>query len=149
MSCMLDDRAQIGMLIKQISFQLRTLADQDLKASDLTWSQAHLLRHLVRNGGSMSQKEIEKEMEITHPTVVGLVKRLEAKGFVESSTSKEDHRVKIVCVTDKSLQHETFMHERFHEKERMMTRGMSDEEIQRLVEFLHVIHNNLEINKEG
>lgn len=149
MSCMLDDRAQIGMLIKQISFQLRTLADQDLKASDLTWSQAHLLRHLVRNGGSMSQKEIEKEMEITHPTVVGLVKRLEAKGFVESSTSKEDHRVKIVCVTNKSLQHETFMHERFHEKERMMTRGMSDEEIQRLVEFLHVIHNNLEINKEG
>lgn len=146
---MLDDRAQIGMLIKQISFQLRTLADQDLKASDLTWSQAHLLRHLVRNGGSMSQKEIEKEMEITHPTVVGLVKRLEAKGFVESSTSKEDHRVKIVCVTNKSLQHETFMHERFHEKERMMTRGMSDEEIQRLVEFLHVIHNNLEINKEG
>ncbi|MDO4383997.1 MAG: MarR family transcriptional regulator [Eubacteriales bacterium] len=149
MSCMLDDRAQIGMLIKQISFQLRTLADQDLKASDLTWSQAHLLRHLVRNGGSMSQKEIEKEMEITHPTVVGLVKRLEAKGFVESSTSKEDHRVKIVCVTNKSLQHETFMHERFHEKERMMTQGMSDEEIQRLVEFLHVIHNNLEINKEG
>ena len=149
MNCKLSDRAQIGMLIKQISFQLRTLADQDLKESDLTWSQAHLLRHLVRNGGSMSQKEIEKEMEITHPTVVGLVKRMEAKGFVESSTCKEDHRVKIVRVTNKALQQETFMHERFHEKEKLMTRGMTDGEVEQLVEFLHVIHNNLEINKEG
>lgn len=149
MNCKFSDREHIGMLIKLISFQLRTLADQDLKESDLTWSQAHLLRHLVRNGGKMSQKEIEKEMEITHPTVIGLVKRLEAKGFVESSISKEDHRVKIVYVTDKALQHETFMHERFHEKERLMTHGMSDEEIRQLIDFLHVIHNNLETNKEG
>lgn len=149
MNCKFSEREHIGMLIKLISFQLRTLADQDLKESDLTWSQAHLLRNLVRNDGSMSQKEIEKEMEITHPTVVGLVKRLEAKGFVESSTSRTDHRVKIVRVTDKALQHETFMHERFREKERMMTQGMSDAEIGQLIEFLHVIHNNLETNKEG
>lgn len=149
MCCKLSDREHIGVLVKQISFQLRTLADQDLKASDLTWSQAHLLRHLVRNGGSMSQKEIEKEMEITHPTVIGLVKRLESKGFVESSTSEEDHRVKIVCITDKALHHEAFMHERFHEKEKLMTQGMTDAEIKQLIDLLHVIHNNLENNKEG
>ena len=70
------NRNEIGMLIKQISFQMRTHADMDLRKCDLTWSQAHLLRHLAKTEGQMSQKQIEKELEISHPTVVGLVQRL-------------------------------------------------------------------------
>ena len=57
------NRNEIGMLIKQISFQLRTHADMDLRKCDLTWSQAHLLRHLAKTEGQMSQKQIEKELE--------------------------------------------------------------------------------------
>lgn len=61
------NRNEIGMLIKQISFQMRTHADMDLRKCDLTWSQAHLLRHLAKTEGQMSQKQIEKELEISHP----------------------------------------------------------------------------------
>ena len=143
------NRNEIGMLIKQISFQMRTHADTDLRKCDLTWSQAHLLRHLTRAGGEMSQKQIEKEMEISHPTVVGLVQRLETKGFVESFTDEKDRRVKKVRLTEQAREHQHFMEERFREKEKLMTRGMSEEEVKELIRLLRELHANLEESKEG
>ena len=125
------NRNEIGMLIKQISFQMRTHADMDMRKCDLTWSQAHLLRHLAKAGGQMSQKQIEKELEISHPTVVGLVQRLEAKGFVESFTDETDRRIKMVRIssfTSSSL--------------------MSEEEVKELIRLLRKLHANLENGKE-
>lgn len=142
------NRNEIGMLIKQISFQLRTHADMDLRKCDLTWSQAHLLRHLAKEEGQMSQKQIEKKLEISHPTVVGLVQRLEAKGFVESFTDEKDRRIKMVRLTERAREHQHFMEERFREKEKIMTRGMSEEEVQELIRLLRKLHANLEIGKE-
>lgn len=138
------NRNEIGMLIKQISFQLRTHADMDLRKCNLTWSQAHLLRHLAKTEGQMSQKQIEKELEISHPTVVGLVKRLETKGFVESFSDKKDRRIKMVRLTERALEHRHFMEERFREKEKIMTRGMSEKEVQELIRLLRKLHANLE-----
>lgn len=143
------NRNEIGMLIKQISFQMRTHADTDLRKCDLTWSQAHLLRHLTRAGGEMSQKQIEKEMETSHPTVVGLVQRLETKGFVESFTDEKDRRVKKVRLTERAYDHQHFMNARFREKEKLMTRGMSEEEVKELIRLLRKLHANLEDSKEG
>lgn len=143
------NRNEIGMLIKQISFQMRTHADTDLRECDLTWSQAHLLRHLAKAGGQMSQKQIEKELEISHPTVVGLVKRLETKGFVESFSDEKDRRVKMVRLTERAREHQHFMEERFREKEKLMTRGMSEEEVKELIRLLRELHANLEESKEG
>lgn len=143
------NRNEIGMLIKQISFQMRTHADMDLRECDLTWSQAHLLRHLTRAGGEMSQKQIEKELEISHPTVVGLVQRLETKGFVESFTDEKDRRIKMVRLTEQAREHQHFMEERFREKEKLMTRGMSEEEVKELIRLLRELHANLEESKEG
>ena len=142
------NRNEIGMLIKQISFQMRTHADMDLRKGDLTWSQAHLLRHLAKEGGQMSQKQIEKELEISHPTVVGLVKRLETKGFVESFSDEKDRRVKMVRLTERALDHQHFMEERFREKEKLMTEGMSEEDVKALIRLLKVLHANLEICME-
>ncbi|MBN2934890.1 MarR family winged helix-turn-helix transcriptional regulator [Mogibacterium sp.] len=143
------NRNEIGMLIKQISFQMRTHADTDLRECDLTWSQAHLLRHLAKAGGQMSQKQIEKELEISHPTVVGLVQRLETKGFVESFTDEKDRRIKMVRLTEQAREHQHFMEERFREKEKLMTRGMSEEEVKELIRLLRELHANLEESKEG
>ena len=143
------NRNEIGMLIKQISFQMRTHADMDLRKCDLTWSQAHLLRHLAKEEGQMSQKQIEKELEISHPTVVGLVQRLETKGFVESFSDEKDRRVKMVRLTERALEHWHFMEERFREKEKIMTGGMSEEEVQELIRLLRKLHANLGIGKEG
>lgn len=143
------NRNEIGMLIKQISFQMRTHADTDLRKCDLTWSQGHLLRHLDKAGGQMSQKQIEKELEISHPTVVGLVQRLETKGFVESFTDEKDRRVKMVRLTERAREHQHFMEARFREKEKLMTRGMSEEEVKELIRLLRELHANLEESKEG
>ena len=96
----------------------------------------------------MSQKQIGKELEISHPTVVGLVQRLETKGFVESFTDEKDRRIKMVRLTERAYEHQHFMETRFREKEKLMTRGMSEEEVQELIRLLRKLHANLEIGKE-
>lgn len=142
------NRNELGMLIKLISFQMRIHADMAMRKCDLTWSQAHLLRHLTEAGGQMSQKQIEKKLEISHPTVVGLVQRLESKGFVESFTDEKDRRIKMVQLTERAYEHQQFMEEQFREKEKLMTREMSEDEVQELIRLLRKLHANLEIGKE-
>ena len=62
---------------------MKALGDNDLKTQDLTFSQAQVLVVIERNGGTIAQKEIEKILDVSHPTIVGLVNRLHEKGFVE------------------------------------------------------------------
>ena len=137
------ERMEIGGLIKRISIQLRALADFDMKAYDLTWSQVHVLHHLSKHDGTMTQKELEKELGIAHPTMVGLIKRLESKGFIEAGTSETDHRMKIITATDKAHAHKQSMQENMKEKERIMTRGVTPEEEQVLRQCLQTVYQNL------
>ena len=102
--------------------------------------------YAVKTGGSL--KQIEKELEISHPTVVGLVQRLETKGFVESFTDEKDRRIKMVLLTERAYEHQHFMETRFREKEKLMTRGMSEAEVQELIRLLRKLHTNLENDKE-
>ena len=77
---------EINHLIRMISHKVRAKGDADLKERGLTFSQLQVLITLHRHGGSMSQRELEKELNISHPTVVGLVQRLEKNAYVESWT---------------------------------------------------------------
>ncbi len=143
------EHMEIGGLIKRISIQLRALADYDMKAYDLTWSQVHVLHQLSKHDGTMTQKELEKELGIAHPTMVGLIKRLESKGFIEADTSESDHRMKIITVTDKAYAQRQFMQEKMKEKEQIMTRGITAEEEKVLRSCLQIVHQNLcEYRKE-
>lgn len=137
------ENIEIGALIKRISIQLRLLADLDMKEFDLTWSQVHVLHHLGKHDGMMTQKELEKELGIAHPTMVGLVKRLESKGFIETKTSETDHRMKIVMATDRAQNHKQYMQERMNEKEQVMTHGISTEEAEILRNCLQMVYHNL------
>ncbi len=137
------DNIEIGALIKRISIQLRLLADFDMKEFDLTWSQVHVLHHLSKHDGMMTQKELEKELGIAHPTMVGLVKRLESKGFIETKTSETDHRMKIVRATDRAESHKQYMQERMNEKEQVMTQGISAEDAELLRRCLQTVYQNL------
>jgi DNA-binding MarR family transcriptional regulator len=145
----LEERLAIGALLKKITLQLRYLADSDMKEWDLTWSQSHVLHHLTRHHGEMSQKELEKELNISHPTMVGLIQRMENKDFVKTRTCDEDHRKKIVTLTAKAASHRQSMWQRMREKEQIMTKGLSEEEVESLICSLEKVYANLTEYREG
>lgn len=138
-----EERIAIGGMLKRITIQLRHLADLDMKEWDLTWSQGHVLHYLVQNNGEMTQKELEREMDISHPTMVGLIQRMEGKGFLMTRICDEDHRKKIVTITDKAMSHRNSMLEHMQEKERIMTKDLTDQDVDSLIRILGKVYQNL------
>ena len=67
----------VGYMLKKVNDRIHIQADANLKECGLTFSQMRVLMVLRKNGGQVSQKMIEEELGVAHPTVVGIVSRLE------------------------------------------------------------------------
>jgi DNA-binding MarR family transcriptional regulator len=138
----------IGYLIHQIDNRIKTNIDNHFKVHDLTFSQSQVLHLLEKNGGSMSQKQLQTEMNVSHPTMVGLVQRLESNSFVTTETDKQDRRNKIVMITEEAL---NFKNELIRSKEELheaMFSSFTEDEMDTLKEMLHKILDNISGRKE-
>jgi MarR family multiple gene transcriptional regulator MgrA len=94
----------VGYLIKQIDECLYRKANQNLKPIDLTLSQVKvliLLREREKTRQLTSHKDIEESLHVSHPTVLGLLRRLEAKGFIRTETGTADRRIRNVFLTQR------------------------------------------------
>lgn len=140
----MKEDVNIGGLIKYISDKIRQKADGNLKNHNLTLSQVRVMRFLGRKGGTCSQKEIEDFLQVAHPTVVGIVSRLEQSGFVATCVSEKDKRNKMVALTDKGRGMSDDLRRFVEQYEQRMLQGLSDEQQQTLAELLHVIAKNLQ-----
>ena len=133
----------IGYFIKNINDKLKVRADSDLKGHNLTFSQSRVLSFLSRTGGQATQKEIEDFLEVAHPTVVGIVSRMEKNGYLTSWVDPQCRRNKIVQITDKARSVSASMDATIQEQEKAMTRGLSEEEVKLLLQSLEIIYQNL------
>lgn len=133
----------IGYLIKGINDKLKVRADVDLKEFDLTLTQSRVMGFLTDNGGQATQKEIEVFLGVTHPTVVGVVSRMEQKGFVVSWLDEKDKRNKNVKLTEKANAVGAGMDRQVEAMETMLVASLSAEEVEKLKDMLWVMYNNL------
>lgn len=138
----MDDK-HVGYMLKSINDKLKANADADLKRHDLTMSQSRVLVFLNSKNGAATQKEIEDFLGVSHPTVVGLVARMEQNGFLTSSYNKGDSRSKTVSLTQRALSLGREMEETVNANEKNMLRSLSAEEIESLKKMLAVIRKNL------
>ncbi|MBR2788245.1 MAG: MarR family transcriptional regulator [Erysipelotrichaceae bacterium] len=138
----------ISRLIKHINFKVKARGDTVMKKRGLTFSQMQLLFTLERNGGSMSQKELEDKLEVTHPTVVGLVRRLEKNDYVKSVVDENDRRKKIIVVSKNAKKFKDEMNEQFHRISLKMYEKLSEKEKEELFRMLSVIDDSLCVDGE-
>ena len=94
----------IGCLLKMITDKIKIQADANLAQHDLTLTQSRVLGYLARNGGTATQKEIEGFLQVSHPTVAGVIGRMEQKGFVSCRPDPADKRSKLVCQTPRATE---------------------------------------------
>lgn len=139
----MKEKRKTGYLIKTVSDILGREANSMLKEQDLTWAQSRLIGFLTRNGGERTQKEIENFLEVSHPTVVGIVSRMEQNGFVTCRTDPTDRRNKIVSLTEKSMDAGRIMWDKLIKQDEIMFSGFTAEERDRLDEYLLRIYDNL------
>lgn len=134
----------IGYLIKNIEDKLKIKVDAELKHYNLTMVQGRVLAFLNSKGGQATQKEIEVFLDVSHPTVVGIVSRLEQNDYVTSWIDRNDKRNKIVQRTKQAEALGTDMENNIRANEQRMLASFSDNDIERLREMLLTIYNNLE-----
>lgn len=134
----------IGGMIKYISDKVRQKADNNLKDHNVTLSQVRVLNFLWRENGSCSQKQIEDFLQVSHPTVVGLVSRMEQSGYIQTSVSPDDKRNKIVTVTDSGMSLACELCRYMEDIDKRMLVGLTDEQQVQLVDMLYIVAQNFE-----
>ena len=132
----------VGYLIKSINDKLKVRADTELKKYHLTMSQSRVLVYLRSRGGQATQKEIETFLDVAHPTVVGLVSRMEQNGYV-TCWPCEDGRNKYVKLTPQAEAIDKDMQENMHANEEMLLAPLSPEERERLRDLLLTVAEHL------
>ncbi len=89
-----------GQLIKLLHDRLEKQANNTLRAQGLTMMQISVLMELQKTEQKqLSMKALERKFCVAQSTVVGIVSRLEQKGFVEAFGDAADKRVKLVHIT--------------------------------------------------
>lgn len=134
----------IGYLIKNINDKLKVKADADLGRYDLTFAQSKVFAFLHSHGGEATQKEIELFLEVSHPTVVGIVSRMEQKGYLTCRLDETNRRNKLVALTEKAETLGAEMEEHMRGNEQQLLASLSDEEVAQLRRMLEIVYKNLE-----
>ncbi len=107
-----------------------------LAQMDLTASQGHIMGYLCRQSDPPCARDIEQFFKLSHPTVSGLLTRLERKGFIEFRPDENDRRCKRIFVLPKGEEGHQRIIDIIQANEARMLEGFSDEEWQQFSAFL-------------
>lgn len=109
---------------------------------NLTAAQGHIMGYITHRETPPCARDIEQAFQLSHPTVSGLLSRLEKKGFLEFREDPADRRCKRIYVLPKGLELEETMHRTIRENEEKLVQDFTDEEKAIFSDLLlRAIHN--------
>ena len=125
-----------GHEIRILHWQFDQAVSNALAQMDLTSAQGHIMGYLSHRKEPPCSKDIEEAFQLSHPTVSGLLSRLEKKGFIEFRPDPDDRRCKRIYILPKGHAcHET-IHQIISENESRVVTGFSEEEKELFTQFL-------------
>ena len=139
-------KGDLGFKIKTISKLLTQNITNSITSLDLTSSQARVLGYLcyrTKRQEKVYPRDIERDFRFTHPTVSGLLQRLETKGYLSIETSAEDRRCKQIHVTTRALEANQQVLDQLAASEQQLVSDMSGAEIAQLKNLLDKMIQNL------
>ena len=108
-----------------------------------TWLLAYIGEQTDK-GKDVFQRDIEENFGITRSCVSKVITLMEQKGFIERKEVEHDARLKKLVLTEEAAKYAAKMREDSMEMEKKITAGFSEEEKDKLLEFLERIVTNLE-----
>jgi MarR family transcriptional regulator, transcriptional regulator for hemolysin len=138
----MDLSRQLGFLLKDTSRRYTRRFEERAQALSLTLPQCRALLHLENNEG-VSQKRLSELTEVDPMTLVRILDRMEADGWVQRRFDPADRRAHTLWLTPKSkpvLEHVAHL---IAETRAETLHGLSNEERGKLIELLERVHANL------
>ena len=129
---------RIGFLIKQVFHMNQVRLNEMFAEFDLTGAQTFTLIYLFKahdQGRIINQRDID----ISNPTVTGILNRLENKGLIIRKVNPADARVKNIDVTNEALELDKVLRKKFQENEQQLVENLSEEEVKSLAYMLEKI----------
>ena len=134
----------IGFMIKQINNVYEKDLTERLKTIGITSSQCAVLDYLFHTSREeVSQRDVERHLNLKNPTVTGLLKRLDEKGYILCVPNANDKRKKNIYLTEKAYDIQRRMENDRRKLDKELTRGMTKREIAALRKNLEKLLYNI------
>ena len=138
------DKMPLGYQFKLINDKFIKKRNEQLKEQELTFSQNKLLVYIWHhNPQCLTQKELCEGIHVSHPTMIGILKRLYEKGYISRTENPENRRMHLIVLTEKAKDYLRNDRESLDDRDRLLVRGMSPEEIQQLRQLLGKVYENM------
>ena len=126
---------------------LHACTDQTMTAAlaqmELTAAQSHILCYITYRKNPPCARDIEEAFQLSHPTVSGILSRLEQKDFIEMRPDALDRRCKRIYIREKGLQLDEMMHQTVRSTEERMVQGFTEDEKAQFADLLRRAIDNM------
>ncbi len=96
--------SDIGYMLKLLNDTMEKKMNEHLRSHGLTFAQFRTILHLYSHmEETVTQKDLEDYFEVSHPTINGILKRLEEKKFITTELSVNRRLTKIVRITEDGI----------------------------------------------
>lgn len=137
-------KEHIGFYFKKINDFLQTQSNLHLKKVDLTYSQLYILMYVFHSEtGTVLQKDIEQHFKLKHPTVIGLLKRMEKKNLIHVETNPDDRRSNRVVILDRGISIGKEMLFGRDYADNLLTANLDENQKKELEDLLRIIYKNI------
>lgn len=131
-----------GHLIRVLENCTDQAMSNALASMDLTAAQGHIMGFITHRQTPPCARDIEEFFQLSHPTVSGLLSRLEKKGFIEFRQDEHDRRCKRIYPLPKGCELNETMHQTILRTEARLVQGFSEAEQAQFYDLLlRAIHN--------
>ncbi|EOS41108.1 MarR family transcriptional regulator [Lachnospiraceae bacterium] len=141
----MESRKQpIGFLVKQINNVFEKELNGRLRTIGVTSSQCAVLDYLFHtNKEEVSQRDVERNLNLKNPTVTGILKRLDEKGYILCVPNEEDKRKKNIYLTEKAYDIQRRMEADRKKLDKRLTMGMTKKEVAAVTRALEKMLYNI------
>jgi DNA-binding MarR family transcriptional regulator len=133
---------KIGNNIQRIAGTFHKQANEESNNGSKNYILGFIADHECEVRG-VYQKDIEKELSLTGPTVSKVLKHMEEKGLLERVPDEHDGRLKKLHLTQEARNRRLANADKFAKMEENLLDGMTPKEVEQLKDFLWRINQNL------
>lgn len=135
-------RRDFGLAAVRLSRMWRNSVDAELSKFGLTASTWRPLFYLGRLGDGVRPKDLAQALDIEPPSMVQLLDRLEAQGYVERRDSAEDRRSKTLHMTETGRAIHARTIDVSTRVAQALTAGISDAQLELCLDLFRRIEDN-------
>lgn len=127
---------KFGPRFRVLHSGVRQCMTNALAEMDLTGQQGQIIGYISHCAQSPCPRDIEETFQLSHPTVSGLLRRLENKGFIQLQPDPQDKRCKRIYLQDKGVCCNQRIEKAIASTEAQLLRDFSPEEQAQFQTFL-------------